>query len=128
MLVIIGTAFGRDLHIGPFCAPRFANAYHLDRNTDSAIWPRSSSAIIYPVATDCDRAARVAWWHGSCWAHGSLKIILSGRSSGNLCSRVLVTGLQVLVCARVLRGQHADLQGRNAGVRNGKEKVYGSIP
>jgi hypothetical protein len=32
------------------------------------------------------------------------------------------------VCARVLPGQHADLQGRNAAVRNGKEKVYGSIP
>ena len=68
------------------------------------------------MAADCDRAARVAWWHGSRWAHGSLKIILSGRSSGKLCSRVLVTGLLVLVCARVPAGQHADLQGRNAAV------------
>jgi hypothetical protein len=58
----------------------------------------------------------------------SLKIILSGRSSRNLCSRVPVTGLLVLVYARLLAGQPPDLQRHNAAGVNGKEKVYGSIP
>jgi hypothetical protein len=59
---------------------------------------------------------------------GRFKIILSVSLSGKRCSRVPVTGLLVLVCARVLAGQPPELQRRDVAGVNGKEKVYGSIP
>jgi len=59
---------------------------------------------------------------------GWVKIILSVIPNGNLRLRVPIWRSWGLVDARVLPGQHCDLQGRDTAVRNGKEKVYGSIP
>ena len=56
------------------------------------------------------------------------KIKVSGRLSGNWCSREPIQGLWVLVCARVLAGQALYLRLQNSTVIHGKEKVYGSIP
>jgi len=59
---------------------------------------------------------------------GRFKIILSVSPSGKQCSRVPVWRSRGLARARVLPGRRADLHERNVTVRNGKEKVYGSIP
>jgi hypothetical protein len=59
---------------------------------------------------------------------GRFKIILSVSLSGKRCSRAPVWRSCWLADARVLPGQLSDLHGRNKAVRNGKEKVYGSIP
>ena len=57
-----------------------------------------------------------------------IKIKVSGRLSGKLCSREPDWGLRALVCARVLAVQEPYMRLRNLPVIHGKEKVYGSIP
>ena len=88
-----------------------------------------ATASLLLTFCNCDKCRRVRdIARVNVLAAGRFKIILSVSSSGKPCSRVPVWRSWGLACARVLPAWGADLHGRDAAVRNGKEKVYGSIP